>query len=352
MVYPFDLLAGTLGVATTQPEPAAPVEAEGDTSKEPDEDLAGLPVAAPPRDWLLAERFREGQIEVPVLKAKLEGTLVSFGAWARSRDPVIAERTVLPAGSWRCSRRWASTKWWSTPAGDRRGLPRGRAALRADRGENGDQPWDPLLVLATQLVRSSRVAALPLGRPPQKFRPLAKLARRWLEQVDILLFVGGSSTGHRGLGHDIISSMGEVTIAGLDLQPGGNTSLGTVGGKPVVAIPGSYADILTAYVLLVRPLAHRYLTPTQYSATLELELEYGARLSVEQDTAIPVRYGPGPDGKGLSTRFSGKVRDPWLDYIRGQALVVLEGGRQYSDGERVTAYTYCARLLPVPARGT
>jgi len=341
MVYAFDLLLGTPAMPEAEAPAAHEAPPEPEEDKEADEDEASLPVVAPPRDWVLAERFREGQIEVPLLPAKPEGTLVNYGGWSRSRDPVVAERTVLRAGELAMLEALGveEVTVYRRPVIGVASLEEPHADSR-DQHENGGEQADALLVLATQLVRSSRVAALPLGRPPQKFRPLAKLARRWLEQVDILMFVGGASSGHRCLGHDILSSMGEVAFAGVDLTPGGNTSLGTVGGKPVVAIPGSFADVLAAYVLLVRPLAHRYLTPNQYAATIELELEYGGRIGVERDTAVPVRFGSSPDGTGLSTRFSGRVRDPWLDYIRGQALVVLEGGRQYADGERVTAYTY------------
>lgn len=345
MVYPFDMLFGDESEAETAASlPAAPApepEPAEDNGAENDNDDASLPVAAPPRDWFLAERFGEGQIEVPPLPAKLENTLVNYGAWSRSRDPVIAERTVLRAGELAVLEALGvdEVTVYRRPVIGVASLEEPRSDFHDER-DNGAQQSDPLSVLAAQLVRSSRVAALPLGRPPLKFRQLAKLTRRWLEQVDILMFVGGTSSGHRCLAHDILSSMGEVAFAGVDLEPAGNTSLGTVGGKPVVAIPGSFGDVLAAYVLLVRPLAHRYLTPIQYCGEIELELENGGRLSVERDTAMPVRYGFSPNGTGLSTRFSGRVRDPWQDYVRGQALIVLEGGRQYADGERVTAYTY------------
>ncbi len=342
MVYPFDLLeqAAATAPGATPAEPADEPEQPGDEQKA-DEENASLPVAAPPRDWLLAERYREGQVEVPRLPQRLENTLVNYGGWSRSRDPVIAERTVLRAGELALLEALGVDEVvvYRRPVIGVACLEEPRADIR-DGADNGEPEPNPLQVLAAQLIRSSRVAALPLGRPSLKFRPLAKQVRRWLEQVDILLLAGGSSAGHRCLGHDILSSMGEVTFAGIDLEPGANTSLGTVGGKPVVAIPGSFADVLAAYVLLVRPLAHRYLTPNQYSGTVELELEHGSRLAVERDTAVPVRFGTSQDGRALSTRFSGRVRDPWQDYARGQALVVLEAGRQYADGEIVSAHLY------------
>jgi len=98
--------------------------------------------------------------------------------------------------------------------------------------------------------------------------------------------------------------------------------------------------VLVGCVLLARPLAHKYLTPYQYADELVLALDHGSQLGVEQDTAVPVRYSL-DEQRGLTyTRYGGRSHDPWLDYIRGQALVVLAGGRSYADGELVTAYKY------------
>ena len=80
--------------------------------------------------------------------------------------------------------------------------------------------------------------------------------------------------------------------------------------------------------------------PHLYEDTLPLELACGSQLRVERDTAVPVRYSFDLQ-RGIDyTRFSGEVQEPWLEYSRGQALVVLEGGRRYADDEVVTAHRY------------
>jgi hypothetical protein len=91
--------------------------------------------------------------------------------------------------------------------------------------------------------------------------------------------------------------------------------------------------------LPARSLAHKHLTRL-YEDRLELELERGSLLSVERDSAVPVRYSLDEQRGVHTTRFDGRGYDPWLDYIRGQALVVLAAGRRDSDGELVTAYKY------------
>ena len=105
----------------------------------------------------------------------------------------------------------------------------------------------------------------------------------------------------------------------------------------MIVLPGSLPDVLAGFVLLARPLAHKYLHPHLYEDRLQLELACGSQLHVERDMAVPVRYSFDRQRGVDYTRFDGTIQEPWVEYSRGQALVVLEGGRRYADNEVVTA---------------
>jgi molybdopterin molybdotransferase len=72
---------------------------------------------------------------------------------------------------------------------------------------------------------------------------------------DVVLFSGGSSVGERDLILDVVEHMGEVLFHGIAVKPGKPTLFGTIGGKPVVGMPGYPTSCLSnAYMLLIGPL--------------------------------------------------------------------------------------------------
>ena len=334
MVYPFAALGLTVEQAARlapPPPPAADEEAEEER----------LPVAEPPRDWDLPARFVSGTLALKRLAQRPRQTMLPIGAWARNREVLLQEKSVLRSSEIAFLEALGveDVEIYRRPVVGvaSLGLPFPEAGRQADKAGAGPCP---LLTISLQLMRAARVAALPLGYAPLRFRDLLRAVQRWVSQVDILVLVGGSHSGVRGLGSDVIGSAGEVALNGIELQPGGNLTVGRISERPVFALPGSLPDVLAGMVLCVRPLAHKYLTPQLFSSTLELQLENGSRLEYERDTVVPVRYGFDRERGCHTTRFSGRQHDPWLDFIRGQALVVLEGGRRYADGDWVTARLY------------
>jgi molybdopterin biosynthesis enzyme len=368
-----------------------------DTEAAPGED-EDLPAREPARDWDLAARYREGTLELPRVDYLGSPGHVPIGAWARNRDELVPERTLLRAGEVALlealgigevevyrkpvvgiaslSEPLPSPNKPAEGAGPRRkdgrrggaaedarrmaGVPEGKEAPQRGRRpapvqapveeelEDIDMPSGicPLTQLCMHLCRQAQVAALPLGYAPTRFRPLSLRVERWLSQVDVLLLVGGGHHGPRCLAQDLIATYGKLAVAGADLAPGGYVSAGSLAGKAVFALPGSLPDVLSSFVLFVRPLLHKYLSPLHFEGELPLALEFGSRLRFEHNTAVGLRYGYSKERHGFFTRYSGPWRgqgrepDPWLEYIRGQALAVFEGGREYADGEVITVYPY------------
>jgi molybdopterin biosynthesis enzyme len=349
IVYPLSELVADLS-ADEEPETAAdesaadaPAAATGaDNGNDDNGDEGDMPVAEPSSDWNLPARYLSGEVEIQRLPEEPPANMITIGSWARNHEPLVPERTVLRPSemSLLLALGVEEVTIYRRPVVGvvSLGLPFPIAGKTYDAKDM--ESICPLAALATQLMRAARVAALPLGFAPKRFHGLVTALTRWVDQVDILLLVGGSHHGANCRGLDALRAAGSVEFSGSAMSPAGALSVGYVAGQPVLVMPGSLPDVLVGCVLLARPLAHKYLTPHQYDDNLELMLEYGSQLNFERDTVVPVRYSFDRERGVDYTRFNGRRHDAWLDYIRGQALVVLEGGRQYKDGEIVTAIKY------------
>jgi molybdopterin biosynthesis enzyme len=346
-VYPFSALLPADGLEETAAAPMpvnapplpGPELAEGEENGEEQDDL---PVLEPPRDWDMPARYIGGQAELLPLELRRNAAMVPIGGWARNRDVLVQERCVLRGTEVALLQALGveEVEVFRRPVVGVASLaPLFPRAQRSPK-EQADPTACPLTSTVLNIMRNAGVAALPLGFAPQGFRALKKSVERWVQQVDILVLAGGSHLGPRCLGLDVLSAVGEVQVSGLDLEPGGSLSAGLVKGWPVIVAPGGLPEAVIATVLAVRPLAHKYVTPLHFTGELGLQLENGSKLSGPVTRAVPVRFGWDDAAGCYSTRFSGNLREPWLDFIHGQALVVLAGGREYQDGETVPAYLY------------
>lgn len=336
----------------------APAEEQAESTESTE--VVGEP--EPLREWDFAARYQTGQVEVPVFPTRPPLGLVPIGSWARQREDLLQERTLLRPGEvalleamgvdevevYRRPVIGIASLAPPLPVAQRKHESRQSQQMMVTGGGPRQQSDEvslvgicPLTALAVHLCRSADLAALPLGSAPQTYRPLAEAVLRWLGQVDILLLVGGAHFGPRCLAQDIIGGQGELRLSGLAAHPCEGVSAGMVEGRPVFAIPGSLPEVLSAFVMLVRPLAHKYNPPLHFSSELTLALESGDEVRVSRDTIAPVRFGFSQDYGMLGTRYSGpRGGDPWLQYIRGQALAVFEAGRQYRRGETIRAVAY------------
>jgi molybdopterin molybdotransferase len=75
--------------------------------------------------------------------------------------------------------------------------------------------------------------------------------------ADFIIFSGGSSVGERDLMQDALKQAGEVIFHGIAVKPGKPTILGTVGGTPVLGMPGNPTSCLSNAYLLVIPMLRR-----------------------------------------------------------------------------------------------
>jgi molybdopterin molybdotransferase len=75
--------------------------------------------------------------------------------------------------------------------------------------------------------------------------------------ADAVVVVGGTGSGRRDTTVRTLASMGEVLVHGIALLPGETTALGTVGARPVLALPGRLDAALAAWHLLGRSMLAR-----------------------------------------------------------------------------------------------
>ena len=76
-------------------------------------------------------------------------------------------------------------------------------------------------------------------------------------EVDVVLVCGLTGTGPDDVAPLALAAVGNLSIHGIALQPGESTGMGTVGGVPVMLLPGSPLHCLCAYDLLFGRLIRR-----------------------------------------------------------------------------------------------
>ena len=74
---------------------------------------------------------------------------------------------------------------------------------------------------------------------------------------DLVIFSGGSSVGERDLILDAIAARGEIVFHGIAVKPGKPTLFGTIGGTPVLGMPGYPTSCLSNSYMLVIPMLRR-----------------------------------------------------------------------------------------------
>jgi putative molybdopterin biosynthesis protein len=94
-----------------------------------------------------------------------------------------------------------------------------------------------------------------LGVFPDDLSQLQKAVREGLTKADLVVTSGGVSVGPRDVMPKVLSSLGEpgVVICGVAMKPGKPTTVASVGGTPVFALPGHPTSALLAFRLFVRP---------------------------------------------------------------------------------------------------
>jgi molybdopterin molybdotransferase len=100
-----------------------------------------------------------------------------------------------------------------------------------------------------------------LGVVRDELAPVEEALRRAVETHEMVLVSGGSSVGERDVAVDAIARLGPPGIAvhGISVRPGKPTVLASIGGVPVIGLPGNPVSALVIFDLFARPVLERLL---------------------------------------------------------------------------------------------
>jgi len=110
--------------------------------------------------------------------------------------------------------------------------------------------------------------------------------------ADLVVINAGSSAGREDFTSDVIASMGEVFVHGVNIKPGKPVILGIINGKPVVGIPGYPVSAALTFHLFVMPLISSLRGITAPAAeTIPARLSRQVASSLGQEEFIRVKLG-------------------------------------------------------------
>ncbi len=163
-------------------------------------------------------------------------------------------------------------------------------------GRIRDSNTPALLYLAKQCGAAARYG----GILPDSFEVFLEKSRAMLEEVDFLVFSGGSSVGSRDFTARTMNELGSpgLLVEGVSIQPGKPTLLADCAGKPVLGLPGHPVSALNIFSIfgkaVIDRLAGRAKKPFQPTVKAVLSRNVPSRSG--RTDYVRVRLEEGKDG--------------------------------------------------------
>src|SRR6185295_11399689 len=157
---------------------------------------------------------------------------------------------------------------------------------------------------------------VPFGAFPDDETALELAVRTALDVCDMVVLSGGTSKGAGDLSHRVVSRLGKpgVIVHGVALKPGKPLCLASIGGKPLVVLPGFPTSAIFTFHAFVAPaIRARAGLPPETARTIEATVpvpimsELGRKefvLVALADGASGAVAFPIPKGSGSVTSFS------------------------------------------------
>jgi len=105
------------------------------------------------------------------------------------------------------------------------------------------------------LAQSAGARALRYGVVPDDRAALEAVARRAIQECDIVVFSAGSSVSYRDMTAEVINDLGKpgVLVHGVSVKPGKPTILAVCDGKAVFGLPGNPVSAMVIFELFITP---------------------------------------------------------------------------------------------------
>lgn len=144
---------------------------------------------------------------------------------------------------------------------------------------------------------------------------------------DLVITSGGASVGARDHLIAVIQACGELMIHQLDIKPGRPTSLGRLGGTPIVLLPGNPLAALIGFEALGRPILRSLAgdpRPMRPRITARAEVAFDHKLGRMECVPVQVSWVDGfASVTPLNHRGSGMLRGASC----ADGIAILEAGR-------------------------
>ncbi|MEK6265554.1 MAG: molybdopterin-binding protein, partial [Clostridium sp.] len=125
-----------------------------------------------------------------------------------------------------------------------------------------------------------------------------------VEKCDIVLINAGSSAGREDFTCKVIEELGEVCVHGVAIKPGKPVILGSIGGKPVVGIPGFPVSAYFVMENVVKKTVHTYIgINNEEENTIEADLTRRTMSTLKYLEFVRVKLGF-VSGKYIATPIS------------------------------------------------
>jgi molybdopterin molybdotransferase len=125
----------------------------------------------------------------------------------------------------------------------------GDELLPAGTTARGAQIADMNSVMASALVERDGGRPVVIGPLADDPAGLERVLASAVEQSDLVLVSGGSSTGPEDYAPGVVAALGTLAIHGVGLRPASPTGLGFVKNVPIFLLPGNPVSCLCAYDL-------------------------------------------------------------------------------------------------------
>jgi molybdopterin molybdotransferase len=158
--------------------------------------------------------------------------------------------------------------------------------------------------------------------------------------ADIILVIGGTGSGTDDHSAAAVAGTGELSIHGVALRPGETAGLGrSVGGLPIVLLPGTPVACLWSYELLagraIRRLGGRGPELPYRSREMTTARKFVSSLGITE--IFPVRCRPGDAVEPLPSFTETGL----MSAVSANGFVIVpQGSEGLPQGARVTAYLY------------
>ncbi len=156
-----------------------------------------------------------------------------------------------------------------------------------------------------------------------------------LSMADVVILSGGTSAGVGDLVYRVLERLGDLLVHGVSVKPGKPTVIASVGGKPVIGLPGYPTSALMVFNVLIAPLLRKMSgLPDVEGEVLRARIPFKVKSDYGRREFMPVNIVETPEGYVAYpfTSYSGAIST----LSRADGFVEIPEDRAFLDeGESV-----------------